>query len=272
MCPITSSKKGIVYLPCLRSVGALRLFDAHTHLDMNHYKNDLDKVVKRAREAGVEGMVNSSIGPGSFRRTLGIVKRYNGLIFHSAGTLVSQLTRKEADQILTLARRYSSELVAIGEVGLDYYWIKDPAGRKAQEPLFRDFIQLAEELDLPLVIHSRKAEAEAVDILEREFGGDVLMHCFDGKPDVARRVADNGWYITLPANFRRYRNRIKAAQVIPLEQIMLETDGPYLSPTGERNEPANIRLGCEALAELLEADVETVADTTTTNAHRFYRM
>ncbi len=250
----------------------LRLFDAHTHLDMQHYKNDLDHVVQRARDAGVEGMVSSSIGPGSFRRTLGIVKKYQGIVFHTAGCSVSQLTRDEADRIIALARRYASQLVAIGEVGLDYYWVKDPAGRRAQEPLFLDFIRLAEELGLPLVIHSRRAEAEAVTILEREFNGDVLMHCFDGKPDVVRRVAENGWYITLPANFGRYRNRIRAAQTLPLEQIMLETDGPYLSPTGERNEPANVRYGCESLAELLGMDAEVVAETTTRNARRFYRV
>ncbi|MHA1770256.1 MAG: TatD family hydrolase [Candidatus Thorarchaeota archaeon] len=250
----------------------MRLFDAHTHLDMKHYQHDLDKVIKRAQDAGVEGMVTCSTGPGSFRRTLGIVDKYKGIVFHTAGSSVSQLTRKEADEIIALSRKYADQLVAVGEVGLDYYWIKDPAGRKAQEPLFIDFIRLAEELHMPIVIHSRKAEAEATDILEREFNGPVLMHCFDGHPRVAQRVADNGWSITLPANFGRYRNRRRAAEIMPLEQILLETDGPYLSPTGQRNEPANVRYGCESLAEIKEIDSEVVGVTTTSNARRFYRL
>ncbi|MGQ4871581.1 MAG: TatD family hydrolase [Candidatus Thorarchaeota archaeon] len=250
----------------------MRLFDAHTHLDMPHYKNDLDKVIKRALEAGVEGMVSCSVGPGSFRRTLGIVEKYKGIVFHAAGTSVSQLTRADADKIISLSRKYASQLVAIGEVGLDYYWVKDPAGRKAQEPLFLDFIALAEDLGLPIVIHSRKAEAEAVTILEQNFEGPVLMHCFDGPSKVAERVRDNGWYITLPANFGRSRRRVHAAKILPLEQIMLETDGPYLSPTGERNEPANIRYGCETLADVLEIEPEEVARVTSQNARSFYRV
>jgi TatD DNase family protein len=182
------------------------------------------------------------------------------------------LTEEDAESIIALTRKYSDQIVAVGEVGLDYHWIKDDKSRKAQEPLFHMFIDLATELDMPIVIHSRKAEAEAVSILECNFGGDVLMHCFDGNIDVAQRIRDNGWYITLPANFTRYRNRKQAAKLLQLEHIMLETDGPYLSPTGKRNEPANISLGCEALAELLELPPEDVAETTTQNALDFYQI
>jgi TatD DNase family protein len=250
----------------------LRLFDAHTHLDMNHFQHDRDKVVARAKERGLIGMVTCSIGSGSFRRTLGIVQQERGFIHHSAGCSVSQLNPEEADKIIALTRKYASEIVAVGEVGLDYHWVKDPRGRASQEPLFIRFIQLAEELDKPLVIHSRKSEAEACAILEQEFSGDVLMHCFDGPRDVARKVADNGWKITLPANFGKYRNRVDASRTLPLEQIMLESDGPYLSPTPDRNEPANIYYGCETLSEILGLPIEQVAETTTRAALGFYHL
>ena len=124
----------------------MELFDAHTHIDMRHFKNDREKVIARAKTKGLVGMVTSSIGPGSFRRTLGIVEKHRGFIYHSAGCSVSQLTRKDADTIISLTRKYASSIVAVGEVGLDYHWIKDPAGRKAQEPLLHDFIELAKEL------------------------------------------------------------------------------------------------------------------------------
>jgi TatD DNase family protein len=198
------------------------------------------------------------------------VNKHRGFVHHSAGCGVSRLTKDEAEKIITLTRRYSKEIVAIGEVGLDYHWIKDPQGRKNQEPLFEMFIQLATDLELPIVIHSRKAEAEATEILEANFSGNVLMHCFDGPPDVAKRVADNGWYITLPANFGMYRNRRDAAKIVPLEQILLETDGPYLSPTPDRNEPANILYGVESLSKILDLSNEDVAQATTQNALRFY--
>jgi TatD DNase family protein len=250
----------------------LELFDSHTHIDMKHFKNDREKVIQRAKDAGLVGMVNSSIGSASFRRTLGLVKKHLGFVHHSAGCSVSQLTKDEAEKIVTLTRRYSKEIVAVGEVGLDYHWVKDQKSRKNQEPLFSMFIELAIELELPIVIHSRKAEAEAVGILEKNFPGDVLMHCFDGSPDVAKRVADNGWYITLPSNFEKYRNRKSAAEIITLERILLETDGPYLSPTPGRNEPANILYGVESLSKLLDLANEDVAKSTTKNALRFYRL
>jgi TatD DNase family protein len=239
---------------------------------MKHYKHDLNNVIDRAVEAGVVGMVTSSIGPDSFRRTLGIVKKYPGLVYHTAGTSVSQLTSEEADDIIQLTRKYQDQIVAVGEVGLDYHWIKDDVGRKAQEPLLKRFLDLANELKLPLVIHSRKAEAEATDFIEKRFQGSVLMHCFEGSTDVAKHIRDNGWYITLPANFAKYRKRVEAAEILPLEQIMLETDGPYLSPVEGRNEPANLVYGCESLAELLDQDVESIANQTTKNALAFYNI
>lgn len=250
----------------------MKLFDAHTHIDMKDFQNDLESVIRRAKDRGLVGMTTSSIGPGSFRRTLGIVRKHNDFIYHTAGCSVSQLTRKDADTIISLCRKYSSEIVAIGEVGLDYYWIKDPAGRKAQDPLLVDFISLASELQIPLVIHSRKAEAEATTIIESRFSGDVLMHCFDGPAEVAQRVRDNDWYITLPANFMRFKNRVGAARILPLERLMLETDGPYMSPTKERNEPANVSVGCESLSKLLDLPLEDVASQTTENAIRFYNI
>ncbi|TFG30197.1 TatD family deoxyribonuclease [Candidatus Thorarchaeota archaeon] len=251
---------------------SMQMFDAHTHIDMKHFKNDRERVIQRAREAGLVGMVTSSISPASFRMTLGIIEKYKDFIFHSAGCSASQVTQQEADQIIGLTRKYSTDIVAVGEVGLDYHWVKEPRAREAQEPIFSKFIELASELNLPIVIHSRKAEARASEMLEAQFSGDVLMHCFDGDSTIAQRVADNGWYITLPANFSKYRNRVQSAKILPLEQILLETDGPYLSPTSDRNEPANIQYGCEALGKILDQTKETIGETTTMNTKRFYRL
>jgi len=250
----------------------MRFFDAHTHIDMKHFKNDVEQVIVRAKKAGLVGMVTSSIGPGSFRRTLGIVKKHSGYIYHSAGCQASTVTHDVANETISLTRKYADNIVAVGEVGLDYHWVKDPVKRKAQEPLFLRFIELSNELNLPLVIHSRRAEDEATAILEKHAEHGVLMHCFDGSPDVSRRVADNGWHITLPANFRKYRSRVDAARIIPLEQILLETDGPYLSPTESRNEPANLTIGCQSLAEVLDLTMEHVAEVTTRNALGFYGL
>ena len=250
----------------------MRLFDAHTHIDMKHFQNDREQVISRAKKAGLVGMVTSSIGPGSFRRTLGIVKKHNSYLYHTAGSQVSRLTEDEALKTISLIRKYSAEIVAVGEVGLDYHWVKDQNQRKAQEPLFKLFIELANELKLPLVIHSRKAEARATEILEKHSAVRVLMHCSDGPTEVTKRISDNGWSITLPANFAKCRSRSEAGKAMPLNQILLETDGPYLSPTEGRNEPANLTFGCQSLAKLLDLPAEHVAEVTTNNALAFYSL
>jgi TatD DNase family protein len=123
-----------------------------------------------------------------------------------------------------------------------------------------------------LVIHSRKAEFRATEILEKNAVNGVLMHCYDGPNETTKRIADNGWSITLPANFAKYRSRSEAARIMPLDQILLETDGPYLSPTQKRNEPANLTFGCNSLADLLEMPAEDVAEATTKNALAFYGL
>ncbi|MFW9966158.1 MAG: TatD family hydrolase [Candidatus Thorarchaeota archaeon] len=250
----------------------MRLFDAHTHIDMKHFQNDREQVISRAKKAGLIGMVTSSIGPGSFRRTLGIVKKHSKYLYHTAGSQASRLTEDEALKIISLIRKYSAEIVAVGEVGLDYHWVKDQNQRKAQEPLFKLFIDLANELKLPLVIHSRKAEARATEILEKHSAVRVLMHCYDGPTEVTKRISDNGWSITLPANFAKYKSRSEAGKVMPLDQILLETDGPYLSPIESRNEPANLTFGCQSLAKLLDLPEEHIAEVTTNNALTFYSL
>ncbi len=251
----------------------MELIDAHTHLDLPQFGGDLTDVISAARATGLTAIVTCSTGVESFERTTKIVEQYRGLVYHSVGCSVSRLCEEEARLILQRCRAADrSSIVAIGEAGLDYHWVEDPAARKRQEPLFELFIDLAEEMRLPLVVHSRKAEAEAVRFVEHRFGGDVLMHCFDGPPEVAVRVRDNGWFITLPANFTNFPDRRRAARIVPLEQILLETDGPYMSPTRDRNEPANVIFGCRSLASLLDTSPEVIAKVTTENARRFYHL
>ncbi|TXT57442.1 MAG: hypothetical protein BAJATHORv1_10144 [Candidatus Thorarchaeota archaeon] len=250
----------------------MKLFDAHTHIDMKHYKNDREQVIQRAKDTGLVGMVSSSINPGSFRRTLGIVEKHEGYVYHTAGCQPSLLKQDEAEKIISLIKKYPNEIVAIGEAGLDYHWVKDSKKRKAQEPLFEMFISIAKELDLPIVVHARKAEGRAADILETHSMSKVLMHCYDGPPDVTQRIAENGWVVTLPANFGSYRNRVKAAEILSINQILLESDGPYLSPIEGRNEPANIIYGARSLADIKGISVEKAGEITTQNSISFYNL
>ena len=121
----------------------MQMFDAHTHIDMKHFKNDRERVIQRARDAGLVGMVTSSISPASIRRTLEILEKHKDFIYHSAGCSASQVTMDEAEQIIGLTRKYATDIVAVGEVGLDYHWVKESRARRAQEPILSLFLEVA---------------------------------------------------------------------------------------------------------------------------------
>jgi TatD DNase family protein len=165
-------------------------------------------------------------------------------------------------------------IVSIGEIGLDYHWVKDPKLRDYQETAFIEFIELAKEVDKPLVIHSRKAEKEALDILESQGGvSKVLMHCFNGSVDLIDRIVKNRWLLSVPTAVVNRKNHQKIAQACPLDSMVIETDAPFLSPDKERrNEPSKVYYSAKKIAELKQIPISEVAEKTTRNAIDFYSL
>jgi TatD DNase family protein len=168
------------------------------------------------------------------------------------------------------------KVVAVGEIGLDYYW--DTAPRHVQQKVFRRQLQIAKEVALPVIIHNRDATDDTVSILEEEAADGRLrgvMHCFTGSIETAKRCMNFGFYISFggPVTFKNARKVQETAAQVPLDRLMVETDSPYLSPhplRGQRNEPARVRLVAEKLAELQHTSVEEVANVTTTNASNLF--
>ena len=156
---------------------------------------------------------------------------------------------------------------------MDYHWIKESYWRKEEQKVFLEFIKLANYRKKPLVIHSRKAEKECLDILEKNTEVPVLMHCFAGTLEEAKRIVDLDWFISIPTAVRNRRKHRKLARNIPLDNIVVETDTPFLSPwPGMQNEPANIKYAIEDIAILKETTFKEVDEVTTRNARRFYEI
>jgi TatD DNase family protein len=171
-----------------------------------------------------------------------------------------------------LFREYKAEIVAIGEVGLDYHWVKEESLRDQQKEAFRFFINFAKELGMPLVVHTREAETDSIEVLEEESAENVLMHCFSGSEKEAKRIINNKWLISVPTSVTNRKVHQTMARIVPLDLMLLETDAPYLAPNKGRNESANIKISAQKIAEIKSISFEEVARKTTDNARKFYHL
>jgi TatD DNase family protein len=251
------------------------LIDAHCHLDDEAFANDLDAVIARAVEAGVSAMVTAGADVASSRAAVALTEKYEsvyaavGIHPHHAETFGDD-TQSE---IRALAQH--PRVVAIGEIGLDFHYA-DGAPRAVQERNFEAHLDLARELDLPVVIHDRDAHAAIMETLARRSGAPRgMLHCFSGDLEMARQAIGLGYFISFAGNvtFRNARDLDAVAQQLPLDHLLVETDAPYLSPRrGRRNEPANVVLVAERIAELHQVETRVVEETTWHNSETLFGL
>ena len=252
------------------------LIDSHCHLDFDALSADLDGVMARAAAAGVTGMVTISTRVQNFSTYAGLAERFPN-VWCSVGTHphnADQELHIATDELVRLSAH--PRCVAIGEAGLDYFY--DNAPREAQATGFRRHVAAARITGLPLVIHSRQADADMAAILEEEMGQGAfpfLLHCFTGGMDLARRALALGGYISFSGivTFRNAEEIRDVARMVPADRYLVETDAPYLAPIphrGESNEPAFVRHTAEKLAELRGIALEQVGRETTANFGRLF--
>ncbi|HEY9582561.1 MAG TPA: TatD family hydrolase [Savagea sp.] len=253
------------------------LIDTHVHLNAEQYKEDVEEVIERAREAGVEKMVVVGFDTETIERAMELVERYDFLYAVIGWHPVDAIDCTEEDLTWIESLTKHPKVVGIGETGLDYHWDKSP--KDVQIELFRKQIRLAKKLDLPIIIHNRDATADVVRILQEEEAHTVggIMHCFSGSVEVARQCIDMNFMISLggPVTFKNAKMPKKVASEIELEYLLVETDAPYLTPhphRGKRNEPFYVTLVAEEIAKLKEMTYEEVAEQTTANALKLFRI
>jgi len=246
------------------------LFDVHAHLDFPQFDADRDQIIGNARKAGI-CVINSGLGTDGIKKTLELLDKYDNL-YATFGLAPTEFDEKEIKETIRLIQENQGRIIGIGEVGLDHHWVTDEGNMCLQKKHFCEFINLAIELNLPLVIHSREAEKETIDMLN-ESKVRALLHCFGGKKEEACMAVASGHLISIPTSIASSKQKQELAKVLPLESIVLETDAPYLAPVPKtRNEPVNIKNTVRMISELKGVDESIVEQQTTANAKRFFNL
>lgn len=251
------------------------LFDTHVHLNAEQYEDDLQEVINRALEKGVQNMVVVGFDEPTIKKAIQIAETYD-FIYASVGwhpVDAIDMTDAHLAWIEELAQH--PKVVALGEMGLDYHWDKSP--KEVQKDVFRRQIRLARKVNLPIIIHNRDATEDVVTILKEEHVEEVggIMHCFTGSIEVAKQCMDMNMYISFggPVTFKNAKKPKEVAAELPLDKLLIETDCPYLTPhpfRGKRNEPGYVSYVAEQIAELKGITYEELADITTANAKKLF--
>jgi TatD DNase family protein len=259
----------------------MNFIDSHCHIDGEAFDGERDEIVQRAKDAGVLAMLNVGTGnphDGEIAKAVEVAERYEN-VFASVGVHPhdAKLYDDKAEENLIILTK-SEKVIAWGEIGLDYYYDHSP--RDVQREVFIRQIRTAKDLDLPIIIHSRDADDETIEILTRECSYDNfkgIMHCFGGTAEMAKSLMEIGFLISFAGNvtFKKAENLRDAAKIVPLEKLLIETDCPFLTPVpfrGKRNEPAFVGHTAQFLADFYNIEIETLAHQTSKNFLDFFKI
>jgi TatD DNase family protein len=257
----------------------VQLVDSHCHLDDHRYDDDREAVIDRARQAGVEYMlaIGTGDGPPDLEAAVRLADRYP-FVFATVGVHPNDACKINLYTFEKLAELLRHPKVkAIGEIGLDYHW---GTPKEAQVPVFVRQMEMAAETRMPIVIHTRDAWRDTLDMLRTHWaptGLGCVMHCFTGDADAARECLDLGFHLSFGGvtTFPKSAEIREAARITPADRLLLETDCPYLAPIpyrGKRNEPAYVAYIAQAIADVRGVPVEQLAAETTANFERLFRF
>lgn len=251
------------------------LFDTHVHVNAEQFNEDLEDVIERAKEAGVDNMVVVGFDRPTIIRAMELIETYDFMYAAVGWHPVDAIDMTEDDLQWIEELSNHPKVVAIGEMGLDYHWDKSP--KDVQMEVFRKQIRLAKKVGLPIIIHNREATADIVNILKEEEASSVggIMHCFSGSAETALECINMNFYISLggPVTFKNAKKPKEVAAAVPLDRLLIETDCPYLAPhpyRGKRNEPSYVKLVAEQIAEIKQLTIEEVSQATTENAKKLF--
>jgi TatD DNase family protein len=251
------------------------LIDTHCHLDFPEFDSDRSEVIKRAKDEGIDYIINIGSSLKGSKDSLELAGKYNfiyaavGLHPHEADTFNSAV---EAD-LTALAKNI--KVAAIGEIGLDYY--KNYSKPENQRIVFESLIKLAKSLNLPIIIHNRGAQTDTLSVLKKFLPLHALLHCFSGDADFLKECLDLGFFISFTCNitYKKSTGLRDLVKLVPMERLLLETDAPFLPPEGlrgKRNEPAFVKELAKKVSEIKNLSLEQVAEATTENAVRFFNL
>ena len=260
----------------------MELFDSHAHYNDEKFNNDRSEVISSVYAEGITRLVSVGYSVDSSRFAEELSNEYE-FIYYSCGISPNDIPQteeelwKNLEEIKKIAKQKHKKLVAIGEIGLDYYWNKENS--KLQKELFIEQIKLANELDLPIIIHTREAVADTIDILKnrQKANNTGIFHCCPLNRELVKEALKLGYYISFagPITFKNSKNASEIIDMVPLDKILIETDSPYLSPEpnrGKRNDSRNVKYMAQKIAEVKQVPVEEIARITYENANRVFKI
>ena len=252
------------------------MFDTHAHIDDRAFREDRDILLEGLADKGVQLVMNPGCSLESSRNAVALAEKYS-FVYAAVGShpdVANEVNETVLDEYRKLCK-LCDKVKAIGEIGIDYHYEDIP--RQLQLKAFRMQMELAEELNLPVIVHEREAHEDGMAVV-REFPKVTgVFHCYSGSAEMARQLVDKGWYIgfTGVLTFKNARKAVETAASLPLDRIVLETDCPYMAPDpfrGKRNDPGYLFRMAEKLAEIRGMDVEEIKMITTENGKRLYRI
>ena len=252
------------------------IFDTHAHYDDSRFDGDRDAVLAALPEAGVELVLDPGCDLPSSRAAAALAERY-GHVYAAAGIHPENCAGFQDADLAALRQLLAQpKVAAIGEIGLDYYWAENPP-RDFQQMVFRKQLALAEELDLPVIVHDREAHGDSLSIIQEFPAVTGVFHCFSGSPEMAEELLKRGWYLGFdgPITYKNARRAPEVAAITPLERMVVETDAPYLSPVpvrGRRNDSRYLPHVIAKLAEWKGVTPEEMTRITCENGKRLFRL
>ena len=260
----------------------MEFFDSHSHYNDEKFNEDREKIIKDTFESGITKFVCAGYNIPSSLFSLELSKKYE-YIYSICGISPNDIPQSEQelwksiDEIIQIVKeKNSKKLVAIGEIGLDYYWNKENSD--LQKQAFIKQIELANEMKLPIVIHSRDASVDTIDIIRNHRVKKAgIFHCCQLNQELVRQALESGYYISFagPITFKNSKNAPDVVKMVPLDRILIETDSPYLSPEpnrGKRNDCRNVKYVAQKIADIKEISLEEVAKKTYENAMRIFEI
>ena len=260
----------------------MKFFDSHAHLDDEKFNEDREELIEEIKKSGIYKFISAGYSLEGSKKGIELANKYD-FIYTTSGISPNDIPQTEEELWKTLKEiekmaQENKKVVAIGEIGLDYYWEKEEKMRKLQKIAFIEQIKIANKIDLPIVIHTREAVMDTIQILKENYVENKgIFHCCPLNRELVKEALKLGFYISFagPITFKNSKNANEIIEIVPNDKILIETDSPYLAPEpvrGTRNNPINVKYIAQKIADVKKLSLEEVSEMTYANAEKIFKL
>lgn len=260
----------------------MKFFDSHAHLDDEKFNEDREELIEEIKKSGIDKFISAGYSLEGSKKGIELANKYD-FIYTTSGISPNDIPQTEEELWKTLKEiekmaQENKKVVAIGEIGLDYYWEKEEKMRKLQKIAFIEQIKIANKIDLPIVIHTREAVMDTIQILKENYVENKgIFHCCPLNRELVKEALKLGFYISFagPITFKNSKNANEIIEIVPNDKILIETDSPYLAPEpvrGTRNNPINVKYIAQKIADVKKLSLEEVSEMTYANAEKIFKL